>query len=454
MAAVVSRLPGITSSLVQYRPRGGAWHLFQTEDREVLLDGPAGTGKTFACLWRLHTAALSYPGMRALMLRKTLSSLTGSALVTYQNQILGSGSYGVVAYGGSKFAPAEFRYPNGSRIVVGGMDKASKVMSAEYDLVYANEATELTEGDWEALTTRLRNGKMPFQQLLGDCNPDTMTHWLNQRCNAGKTKRLYSRHHHNPLLYNTDAKAWTTFGAQYMATLMALSGVRRKRLYDGLWVAAEGQVYEGWDAERHLIDSEPIPYQWPRYWVIDFGFVHPFVWQAWAMKPDGDLVMYREIYMTHRLVTQHARRIMEITAGEPRPTEVITDHDAEDRATFEAATGYTTTPARKNVSGGIQAVANRLDLNSPPNAFYMRDARDELDLELVTMKKPTRTVEEYPSYTWNLSANRRKGEEPVKLMDDGMDATRYLVAHFDLAGGSDAIEPASGALADYLDQTW
>jgi phage terminase large subunit len=94
------------------------------------------TGKTFGCLWRLHLAALKYPGMRALMVRKTQEDLTASAVVTYRERVLASGEWGVVPFGGSKFKPAAFGYPNGSQILVGGLDKADKVMSRDYDLVY------------------------------------------------------------------------------------------------------------------------------------------------------------------------------------------------------------------------------------------------------------------------------------------------------------------------------
>ena len=63
-------------------------------------------------------------------------------------------------------------------------------MSTEYDMIYVQEATELTEDDWEALTTRLRNGRAPIQQLIADCNPAEPTHWLKARCDSGQTRML------------------------------------------------------------------------------------------------------------------------------------------------------------------------------------------------------------------------------------------------------------------------
>jgi phage terminase large subunit len=193
-------------------------------------------------------------------------------------------------------------------------------------------------------------------------------------------------------------------------------------------------VYDGWNPAIHLVPRFDVPLDWPRYWVIDFGYVHPFVWQAWARSPDGQLIRYREIYMTRRLVEDHASTIIHVTKDEPKPSAVITDHDAEDRATFERKTGYRTTAAHKSVSDGIQAVAERLRLvNSAPQLLFMRDSLVERDRELVDAALPTCTEEEVTSYVWNTAANRKKGEEPVKEYDDGMDCTRYLVAHFDLA---------------------
>lgn len=419
---------------VRYHPYGGARDLIRCKDPEVVLEGPAGTGKSYACLWKMHTLALKYAGMRGLLVRKTLVSLTASALVTFTNRILTSGNYPVAFFGGSKIEPASFRYGNGSRIVVGGMDKAAKIMSSEYDVAYVNEATELAIGDWESITSRLRYGVMPYQQIIADCNPDTPTHWLNQRANEGKTTRLLSRHEDNPEFWDHRAQVWTDIGTTYIKRLNNLTGVRYQRLRLGKWVAAEGQVYEQWDPAIHIVASFDIPADWPRYWVIDFGYVHPFVWQWWARMPDGGLIRYREIYMTQKLVEDHAVVGLGLSRDEPKPTAIITDHDAEDRATFERKTGYKTRAAHKSVSDGIQAVAERLrPVHGRPRLLFMSDSLVQRDPELSDSALPTCTEQEFTSYVWNISANRRKGEEPVKEYDHGMDATRYMVAHIDLA---------------------
>lgn len=156
-----------SSSLVRLRfiPYGANREIFRCRDCEALLAGPAGTGKSRAALEKLHLCALKYPGMRGLMVRKTRASLTQTGLVTFQEKVLHE--LDNVEW---RTQEQEFRYSNGSRIVVAGLDKPSKVMSSEYDIAYVQEATELTENDWESITTRLRNGMVPYQQIMADCN--------------------------------------------------------------------------------------------------------------------------------------------------------------------------------------------------------------------------------------------------------------------------------------------
>ena len=413
-----------------YRPRGAALELFYAKDKEVGLSGPAGTGKSRANLEKIHFCALKYPGMRALIVRKTRESLTESGLVTFEERVLPEGSP-LLAGPRRQFRQA-YHYPNESTLVVGGLDKASKIMSTEFDLIYVMEAIEISENDHESLTTRLRNGVMPYQQLIFDTNPDRPTHWLKARANAGLVRMLESRHEDNPVLYDEAAGDWTPAGRAYIETLDRLTGPRKDRLRHGRWVTAEGVVYE-WEPACHLVDRFEVPAAWPRYWAIDFGYTNPFVWQEWATDPDGRLYLVREIYRTQTLVEDHAARVVEITKTSPRPVAVICDHDAEGRATFEKHAGVRTVAAYKAISEGVQAVQARLQAagDGRPRLYVLRDALDRRDQALVDRKLPASTVEEFDGYVWDLSNKRKKGEVPVDKDNHGMDAMRYMVAHLD-----------------------
>jgi hypothetical protein len=422
--------------VVRYTPYGAARELFFARELEVCEDGPAGTGKTIAALNKVHLALLKYDGARALAARKTNVDLAASAMVTYQQQVLHPGD-GVIYYGGSRVKPAHFKYPNGSELIPLGLDKPEKVKSQEYDIAYINEATECTEEDVEMVRSRLRNGRMPYQQLIMDCNPTFPQHWLNQRMLVGKTTRLLSRHEDNPRYYNRETGEWTPEGVFYLTHVLGgLTEIRRKRLLEGKWASAEGQIYEEWDAALHVVPRFSIPTSWPRYLVLDFGYTHAFVCQWWAMDPDGRLFMYREWVMSKRTVDEHAAKVLQLSAGEPIPRAVIADpEDADGRATFTKVTKWGTIPAHKDVSNGIQAVKARLKRagDGKPRLFVLAGSLVERDPVLVAAKKPIGLVEEVDSYVWNTSNNRKKGEEPVKEDDHSMDAERYMVAHFDLA---------------------
>ncbi|MBA4865921.1 terminase [Streptomyces sp. PSKA54] len=433
-------------AIVRYEPRGAARDLFKTRDSEVVMAGPAGTGKSLASLFRVHLAALHNPGIRCLIARKTAVSLGSTTLVTYEKKVAADAmARGIVSwFGGSAREAACYRYSNGSVIVVGGLDKPEKILSAEYDLVFVDEATELTETDWETIGTRLRNGVLSWQQQIAACNPAHPTHWIKQRAERGQMRMLVSRHRDNPAYMRADG-TMTEKGRDYFAKLEALTGVRRLRFRDGVWAAAEGLIYESWDEALHVVEPFTIPHEWTRWLAVDFGYTNPMVMQWWAEDGDGRLFLYRETYRTQRLVEDHAKTalsLMKYPSGqwrEPQPRAVICDHDAEDRATLEKHLGLGTVAAKKTVSDGIQAVQSRLKVQEDgrPRLFIVRGALAERDEALGERSLPTCTAEEVTGYVWAVKPGTGGAglkEQPLKENDHGLDALRYVVAERDLGG--------------------
>lgn len=401
-----------------FEARGANLEALKSKDLKILLAGPAGTGKTRVLLEKAHQLCLRTPGVKCLVVRQTLVSLTASGVQTYQNDVakeaIADGT--VKFFGGSINRPPAFLYSNGSSIALGGMDKPDKVMSTEYDWIYVIEASEVSLESIDKLSSRLRNGRLRgWHQIALDCNPQQPTHPLKIECDQGRMRMLHSRHEDNPRFFNRDG-TMTKAGEEYLGILDALTGVRYLRLRKGIWAAAEGVIFDQFQPAVHLIDRFDVPRQWRRIWTVDFGYVHPFVWQDWAVGPDGEMILVREIFKTRTLVEDHARTIKRITAGDPRPHAVICDHDAEDRATLERHLGMATRPANKNVSEGLQATQARFKLiNGKPRLMLMRDAVVEPDKELINAKRPACTADEIPGYVWN----DKKAEQPVKEMDDG-----------------------------------
>jgi phage terminase large subunit len=429
VAAVIQR------TKAGFTPYGGAARLMYCRDPEVIIGGPYDTGKTIAAITRLHLLLCKYANARAMMLRKTYQSLVNSAVVTYEQKVLpappGDRDCPIERMGGSR--PDWYDYPNGSRLVLGGLDNPGKTLSSEYDFIYVNQAEELIEDEWQALTRAAsgRAGHAPYAQVMGDCNPDVPDHWIRRR------KRLTfieSRHEDNPTLF--DPVTGECIAPERIAALDAMTGVRHKRGRLGLWVGREGQVYE-FDPAIHLIDATQVPPIIRYYLAIDFGYSNPFICQRWGEDSDGRIYLTREIYRSQMTINQLAPQIKEMTAGLTM-AGAIADHDAEDRATL-AEHGIDTIPADKRVKTGIDAVIERLKVggDGKPRLYIVRDATISEDERLRSEHRATSTEREFPGYVWpETKAGRAADELPVKSDDHGMDALRYMVMYLD--GGGEA----------------
>lgn len=420
----------ITAAQRPYEPFGAARDLWTDRRSEILLSGPAGTGKSRACLEKIHACCLRWPGARCLIVRKTRESLTETGLVTFEEKVLPAGS--PIAEGARRSHRQSYQYPNASVIVTGGLDKPSKVMSTEYDLIYIQEAIEVFENDWESLTTRLRNHVIPFQQLIADTNPDRPTHWLKLRVDSGKTAMLESRHEDNPTIWDRAKGDWTPGGLDYISRLDALTGARKPRLRHGKWVQAEGVVYDDWDRQVHIIDPFEIPASWRRIRAIDFGYTNPFVCLWIAIDDDCRMYVYRELYHTKRTVKVHAAQINALS-GDETYEFTVADHDAEGRATLTES-GISTRAANKEVNRGIEAVQERIKVagDGKPRLYVFRNCLVERDAALVEAKQPCSLIEEMDSYSWKKQADGKPNkEEPEKLHDHAADALRYACMHVD-----------------------
>ena len=268
----------------QHTLRGAVALLFQTYDSEILIDGPAGTGKTFGVVRYCDYLCRKYPAARILWVRETLQSMRESVQQIYEDHVLWPG-HPCLSKGGSRSGRSEYIYPNGAMIVLAGLDTPERLMSTEFDIIVVFEATNphVREKAWTLLTTRMRGTGIPhpecrypdgvdedgtsirqrmaagefpggededghplfFRRAIADCNPDDEMHWLWRRFKAGHMTRLRSLHVDNPTCTN-----------DYLAKLDALPGVWRQRMKEGLWVQAEGAIWSTFSASRHEVDIE------------------------------------------------------------------------------------------------------------------------------------------------------------------------------------------------------
>jgi len=290
--------------------RGAVARLYTEHPTELLISGPAGTGKDVGVGLYLRTLCEDYPKCRIAVLRKTRRSLTESWLVTWEDIVLPDDD--PMLAGGRRANRHSYDHPNGATVVPGGMDEPMKFFSSQWDVVYVQEANEFTLDEWEKIKRGLRNFVTPWQQLIGSCNPTFPSLWLYQRAIAGTCAHWVTTHADNPMYY-TKAGKLTAKGRAYLTTLSQMTGTRRKRLYDGLWVASEGQVFDQWNRDIHAVArSGP----WRRVLLgVDDGYTHPFAVLRVCVDGDGRAHVEREVYRTGMQTAEKVAAVKSMADG-------------------------------------------------------------------------------------------------------------------------------------------
>ena len=383
------------------------------------------THNTLAACWKIHFIAMKYPGARILMARQTLEALKSGALDTYWKHVQPE-RFGVITYGGSKYVPAEIRYPNGSVILVVGMDKPDKVLSTEFDVIYVNEVTELKEEAWETLRARLRNGVVPYQMIFGDLNPSGIRHWANLRMQKGHSRRLVSTHKDNPAYWNEEKQEWTELGDTYVnVTLAGLTGTRRKRFLLGEWATAEGVVYESFEADVHVRDMDTTG--WRRAMGVDVGTKNPTCILTVYQRGDDDRVhVGNEFYKAGMSSRTILKAIMD-EADRVKPEFIAIDPSAVAYIIDLQTAGYPAYPANNDVLVGIQRVKTVIEAVSemPDDWDEALDGKFKPESLFSVSPMCQNLIEEFGMYAF--AANHKiETDKPVKEFDHSMDALRYV----------------------------
>ena len=375
-----------------YSPAGGSAALMRCQEPNVLFDGPSGTGKTRALIEKCHLLCQAKPRVRVLWVRASRASMTQSVLEIFENKVLPEGH--PFLHRQSRQHRTAYQYANGSEIVLGGLDKVDRLMSTEYDIIAVFEATEIVQDDWEKLSTRCRNHRLPYQQIVADCNPAHPQHWLWMAYKAGWLHRIQSKHEDNP-----------TVTPDYLERLRNLQGHRRSRLYEGLWVAAEGAVYP--DIGNCFVD----PYEPPAGRLVggmDFGWTNPFAALAGTLYKDdnGDDVLYiwYERYKSKVLISDHAEAI---------PTGHVWWADPSEPGSIieMRRAGHKVHKAQNSIMLGINACTRRIDTGALHISTACRALRAEVD-----------------AYRYD---ENKSSEKPIDEFNHACDALRYLVMGVD-----------------------
>lgn len=456
-----------------------------SDAEQVLLSGSFGAGKSRVGSEKGYLLNMLYPGNRGLIVRKHFSDVKSSTIdQTLLEEVLpksqihdhNKGEHRIEHYTGEADSNGD---PLFSEIHYHGLDSGKatsdddlprKIGSTAWGWIFVDEGTELSKGEWVQLQGRLRyKGRrqggdyytVPFQQIFTATNPASRNHWMYRLFFENpdeQTEAIRMNVEDNPYVPES-----------YKDRLRRnLSGMYYERYFLGKWVGAEGMIYDEWKPDPYPEGNVVTPDQledptgpfgiWTKqaeeeweiggetqrgvwieppegyriYRAIDFGFNNPFVCQWWCRTPDDELILFREIYESQLLVPDAADWIRDLTNEEWWLENTFADHDAEGNEVLKRKGDIHTANAKKDVNAGIQAVKGRLrrDDRGRSRLYIMRGARvHEPDHELVLDDRPTKTIDEIPSYIWKDSDD----EKPRKKDDHGMDCMRYLI--YSLDGG-------------------
>ena len=219
--------------------------MLKAKTKHVGFGGARGGGKSWAVRTKAKLLALRWPGIKLLIVRRTMPELMNNHINILRQELVG-----IAVYIDKEKA---LRFGNGSAIHFmycakdGDLDRLQGV---EYDVIFLDEATQLSELQMKTITACLRGVNDFPKRIYYTCNPGGQGHayikriFLDRRYEAGE----------NPADYTfirslvTDNRALMEAQPDYVRQLEALPDKLRRAWLEGDWEVFEGQFFEDFRA--------------------------------------------------------------------------------------------------------------------------------------------------------------------------------------------------------------
>lgn len=254
--------------LLKGKPNKKQQEFFRSTARYTAYGGSRGGGKSWALRRKLILLCLRYPGIRCLIIRRTLSELTQN----HVNPLLAELSSAV------KYSPGErvFSFKNGSRIMLGYLAcdaDTLRYQGQEYDIIAIDEATQLSEYQFSTLKGCLRGVKDVPRRMYLTCNPGGVGHAWVKRLFVDRIYRQGERADDYRFIRASvyDNDVLLLHDPEYVKGLESLPDTLRSAWLDGSWDIFEGQFFPEFQKSRHVKD--PCEVDTNRYFIsFDYGF--------------------------------------------------------------------------------------------------------------------------------------------------------------------------------------
>ena len=286
--------------------------------------GARGGGKSHAVRIDSVYGALTYAGIKILIVRRRYTDLQGNYVEPFKKLIPST----LAEYNSQTHT---YYFINGSTIKLGHFNSygqaSEEYQGQEYDWIYMDEATQFTEQEFRLLGGCLRGTNDYPNKFRLTCNPGGIGHrWVKrlfidrqyrtdsenpeENENPDDYEFIAARVEDNIALMNSKGGKG---GQQYLQMLSSLpENIRQAHRY-GDWDALSGNYFPEFQTATHTCKPFAIPREWARYRAIDYGL--DMLACAWfAIAPSGRVYMYRELKQSGLIVTDAATKIKEHTA--------------------------------------------------------------------------------------------------------------------------------------------
>lgn len=286
--------------------------------------GARGGGKSHAVRIDSVYGALTYAGIKILIVRRRYTDLQGNYVEPFKKLIPST----LAEYNSQTHT---YYFINGSTIKLGHFNSygqaSEEYQGQEYDWIYMDEATQFTEQEFRLLGGCLRGTNDYPSKFRLTCNPGGIGHrWVKrlfidrqyrtdsenpeENENPDDYEFIAARVEDNIALMNSKGGKG---GQQYLQMLSSLpENIRQAHRY-GDWDALSGNYFPEFQTATHTCKPFTIPREWARYRAIDYGL--DMLACAWfAIAPSGRVYMYRELKQSGLIVTDAATKIKEHTA--------------------------------------------------------------------------------------------------------------------------------------------
>lgn len=388
--------------------------------------GAIRSGKTWASSLRWLIFILTAPpGGQLIMVGRTRDSLARNVIAPMQDPAI----FGILADQIKYTSGAPFATIFGKRVyVMGASDsKAEKaIRGMTLAGAYVDEVTILAE---EFFTQLLGRMSVPGAQCFITTNPDSDSHWFKRTF----LDRIGPDREAGELF---DWKAWyfalddnPSLTRAYKKSLEAeFTGLFYKRFILGLWVAAEGAVFDMWDKGRHVVADDDMP-EIVQYFAvgIDYGTTNATAATLLGLGVDGCLYAVDE--WTYVPSSKEMRRT-DAQLSEGVRDWMTQPHDAKQREYGGDVTDVPVVVDPAAASFRVQLMQDNVPTHAANNdvLYGIRTMTALLSTgKLRINERCANLIKEFPNYTWDPKATNEGKDAVIKVADHSLDSLRYAV---------------------------